>query len=163
MFEDNSDRKLMIVCSKGTLDMAYPGLVLANAALMLGFEASIFFTFWGLDMITESKMDKLKCTPLGNPSMVMPNGWGIPNVMAMLPGMTDFATGMMSKEMEKLDFPPVREFLQTVADAGGNLYACRMTYDMWGLTEEDLFHEVDSVVGAMEMLEMSEGAQIVFV
>ena len=162
MFEE-SNRKLMLVCSKGTLDMAYPGMVLANAALMEGYDASIFFTFWGLDMITESKMDGLKCTPLGNPSMVMPNGWGIPNAMAILPGMTDFATGMMKKEMEKLDFPPVREFLQTIADAGGNLYACRMTYDMWGLEEDDLFDEVDSVVGAMEFLEMAEGAQIIFV
>ncbi len=162
MFEE-SDRKIMLVCSKGTLDMAYPGMVLANAALMEGYEASIFFTFWGLDMITESKMDKLKCTPLGNPSMVMPNGWGIPNAMAVLPGMTDFATGMMKKEMQKLDFPPVREFLQTIADAGGKLYACRMTYDMWGLTEDDLFSEVDSVVGAMDFLQMAEGAQIIFV
>jgi peroxiredoxin family protein len=163
MFKEESDRKIMLVCSKGTLDMAYPGMVLANAALMEGYEASIFFTFWGLDMITESKMDSLKCTPLGNPSMVMPNGWGIPNAMAMLPGMTNFATGMMKKEMEKLDFPPVREFLQTIADAGGNLYACRMTYDMWGLKEGDLFDEVDSVVGAMDFLEMAEGAQIIFV
>ena len=162
MFEE-SDRKIMLVCSKGTLDMAYPGMVLANAALMEGYDASIFFTFWGLDMITESKMDSLKCTPLGNPSMVMPNGMGIPNVMAMLPGMTDFATGMMKKEMDKLDFPPVREFLQTIADAGGKLYACRMTYDMWGLSENDLFDEVDSVVGAMDFLEMAEGAQIIFV
>jgi len=114
-------------------------------------------------MITESKMDKLKCTPLGNPSMVMPNGWGIPNAMAILPGMTDFATGMMKKEMEQLDFPPVREFLQTIADAVGKLYACRMTYDMWGLKEGDLFDEVDSVVGAMDFLQMAEGAQIIFV
>ena len=163
MFKEESDRKIMLVCSKGTLDMAYPGMVLANAALMEGYEASIFFTFWGLDMITESKMDSLKCTPLGNPSMVMPNGWGIPNAMAILPGMTDFATGMMKKEMAKLDFPPVREFLQTIADAGGKLYACRMSYDMWGLNEGDLFDEVDSVVGAMDFLEMAEGAQIIFV
>lgn len=163
MFDDSSDRKLFIVCSKGTLDMAYPGMVLANAALMEGIEASIFFTFWGLDMITESKMDSLKCTPLGNPSMVMPNGMGIPNMMAMLPGMTDFATSMMKKEMAKLDFPPVREFLQTIADAGGKLYACQMTFDMWGLSKEDLYDEVDDVVGAMEFLEKAEGAQIIFV
>lgn len=162
MFEE-TDRKLFIVCSKGTLDMAYPGLVLANAALMLGFEASIFFTFWGLDMITEAKMDNLKCTPLGNPSMAMPNGMGIPNVFGMLPGMTSIASTMMKREMEKNEFPGVREFLQMIADAGGKLYACQMTYDMWGLSEDDLFDEVDSVVGAMEMLEMAEGAQIVFV
>ena len=162
MFEE-SDRKLFIVCSKGTLDMAYPGMVLANAALMLGYDASIFFTFWGLDMITEKKMDNLGCTPLGNPSMAMPNGMGIPNIIGILPGMTSVASTMMKREMTKNEFPPVREFLQMIADAGGKLYACQMTYDMWNLSEGDLFDEVDSVVGAMEMLEMAEGAQIVFV
>ena len=162
MFEE-SDRKLMIICSKGTLDMAYPGMVLANAALMEGIETSIFFTFWGLDMITESKMDNLKCTPLGNPSMGMPNGMGIPNALAILPGMTSIATSMMKKEMEALEFPPTREYLQMIADAGGNLYACQMTYDMMKLTEDDLFDEVDSVLGAMEFLEMADGAQIIFV
>ena len=162
MFED-SDRHICIICSKGTLDMAYPGMVVANAALMMGIDATIFFTFWGLDMITDSKMDKLKLSPLGNPSMKMPNGMGIPNVMAMLPGMTDFSTSMMQKEMDKLGFPPVREYLQMIADAGGKLYACQMTYDMMGLTEGDLFDEVEAVVGAMEFLEMADGAQIMFV
>ena len=162
MFED-SDRHVCIICSKGTLDMAYPGMVVANAALMMGIDATIFFTSWGLDMITEKKMDSLKLSPLGNPAMAMPNGMGIPNVMAMLPGMTDFSTSMMQKEMDKLGFPPVREFLQMIADAGGKLYACQMTYDMMGLTKDDLFGEVEDVVGAMDFLEMADGAQIIFV
>jgi peroxiredoxin family protein len=162
MFEE-SDRKLFIICSKGTMDMAYPGLILANAALMEGIEANIFFTFWGLDIITEKKIDKLKCTPLGNPSMVMPNGMGIPNIVGMLPGMTDISTAMMKREMAKNDFPRVREFLHLVTDSGAKLYACQMTYDMWGLTKEDLFEDVDSVVGAMEFLEMAEGAQVLFI
>ncbi len=163
MFEESTDRKLCIICSKGSLDMAYPGMVLANAALMEGIDASIFFAFWGLDMITDKRMDALKCTPLGNPSMAMPNGMGIPNLMAMLPGMTDFSTSMMQKEMDKLGFPPVREYLQMIADAGGKLYACKMTADMMKLTEEDLFNEVESIVGAMEFLEIAEDAQIIFV
>lgn len=163
MFDDSSDRKLFIICSKGTLDMAYPGMVLANAALMEGIDASVFFTFWGLDMITDKRMDNLKCTPLGNTSMAMPNGMGIPNVMAILPGMTSIATSMMRKEMEKLDFPPVREYLQMIADAGGKLYACKMTADMMKLTEDDLFDEVEGIVGAMEFLELAEGAQVLFI
>ena len=69
---DEKQRKLAIICSKGTLDMAYPGLVLANSALMSGIEVHMFFTFWGLDMITDKKMDHLKITPLGNPSMGSP-------------------------------------------------------------------------------------------
>ncbi|MDX1412805.1 MAG: DsrE/DsrF/DrsH-like family protein [Candidatus Promineifilaceae bacterium] len=162
MFEDKQ-RKLCIICSKGTLDMAYPGLVLANAALMEGIDVTMFFTFWGFDIITEKKMDFLKCTPLANPSMAMPNGMGIPNAMAILPGMTDFATTMMRKEIAKLDFPPVREYLQMIADAGGEMYACKMSMDMMGLTSDDLFSEINAVVGAMEFMEMSEDAQIIFI
>ena len=162
MFEDK-DRHLCIICSKGTLDMAYPGLVLANAAVMEGIDVTMFFTFWGFDMITKEKMDKLEVTPLGNPSMAMPNGMGIPNMMSVLPGMTGFATSMMRKEIEKLDFPPVREYMQTIADAGGKLYACQLSMDMMGLEKEDLFDEVEDVVGAMEFMEMSEDAQIIFI
>ena len=162
MFEDK-ERHLCIICSKGTLDMAYPGLVLANAALMEGIDVTMFFTFWGFDMITKEKMDKLEVTPLGNPSMAMPNGMGIPNMMSMLPGMTGFATSMMRKEIEKLDFPPVREYMQTIADAGGKMYACQLSMDMMGLEKEDLFDEVEDVVGAMEFMEMSENAQIIFI
>jgi peroxiredoxin family protein len=162
MFEDNG-RKLCIICSKGTLDMAYPGLVLANAALMEGIDVVMFFTFWGFDIITNKKMDHLRVTPLGNPSMAMPNGMGIPNMMSVLPGMTGFATSMMRKEIAKLDFPPVREFLQMIADAGGEMYACKMSMDMMGLEEEELFAEVRGVVGAMEFMEMSENAQIIFI
>ena len=162
MFEDK-DRHLCIICSKGTLDMAYPGLVLANAALMEGIDVTMFFTFWGFDMITKNKMDKLEVTPLGNPSMAMPNGMGIPNMMSVLPGMTGFATSMMRKEIAKLDFPPVREYMQMIADAGGKLYACQLSMDMMGLEKEDLFDEVEDVVGAMEFMEMSEDAQIIFI
>ena len=162
MFEDK-ERKLCIICSKGSLDMAYPGLILANAALMEGIDVTMFFTFWGLDMITKEKMNALKVTPMGNPSMAMPNGMGIPNVLGVLPGMTDFASSMMRKEIDKLDFPPVDEFLQMVSDAGAEMYGCQMSMDMMQLTKNDLFDEIDDVVGAMEFMEMSEDAQIIFI
>ncbi|NCF64792.1 MAG: hypothetical protein GWP61_02390 [Chloroflexi bacterium] len=162
MFEDK-ERKLCIICSKGTLDMAYPGLILANAALMEGIDVTMFFTFWGLDMITKEKMDNLEVTPLGNPSMAMPNGMGIPNMMSMLPGMTGFATSMMKKEIAKLDFPPVCEFIQMIGDAGAEMYGCKMSMDMMGLTADDLHQEVNDVVGAMEFMEMSENAQVIFI
>lgn len=162
MFEDK-ERKLCIICSKGTLDMAYPGLILANAALMEGIDVTMFFTFWGLDMIAKEKMDNLEVTPLGNPSMAMPNGMGIPNMMSMLPGMTGFATSMMKKEIAKLDFPPVREFIQMIGDAGAEMYGCKMSMDMMGLTADDLHQEVNDVVGAMEFMEMSENAQVIFI
>ena len=162
MFEDK-DRKLCIICSKGTLDMAYPGLVLANAALMEGIDVTMFFTFWGLDMVTKDKMNSMKVTPMGNPSMAMPNGMGIPNVLGVLPGMTDFATSMMKKEIAELDFPPVDEFLEMISDAGAEMYGCQLSMDMMKLTEDDLCDEVNAVVGAMEFMEMSEDAQIIFI
>ena len=157
MSEENGGRKLCIICSKGSLDMAYPGLVLANAALMEGIDVTMFFTFWGLDMISKKKMNNLKATPLGNPAM------GMPNIVGIIPGVTAMASSMMKKEIEKLDFPPVDEFLEMVADAGGKMYGCKMSMDMMKLTKDDLFDGVDSVVGAMEFMEMSENSQILFI
>lgn len=166
MFDDNeTDRKICIICSKGTLDMAYPGLVLANAALMEGCAVDIFFTFWGLDMITKSEMAKLKWSPIGNPhKMAMGNmQMGIPNAVAGLPGMTNIATTMIKREMEKLEFPDIPEFLEMITDAGGKLFACKMSADMFKLKEEDLYDEVEGIVGATDFIEMSEGAQIIFI
>ena len=154
---EEKQRKLAIICSKGSLDMAYPGMVLANAALMSGIEVHMFFTFWGLDMINNRKMDNLKITPLGNPAM------GMPNLVSVLPGITAMATSMMKKEIEKLDFPPVREFLQMIVDAGGHLYGCKMSMDMMKLIKDDLFPGVETVLGAMEFMELSDGAQIIFI
>ncbi len=95
--------------------------------------------------------------------MGMPNGMGIPNFVSMLPGMTGMASMMMKKEIDKLDFPPIREFLQMIADAGGELYGCKMSMDMMKLTKDDLFQDVNAVVGAMEFMEMSQGAQVLFI
>jgi peroxiredoxin family protein len=154
---ENGERKLCIICSKGSLDMAYPGLVLANAALMEGIDVTMFFTFWGLDIINKKKMNNLKATPLGNPSM------GMPNVVGMIPGVTAMASSMMKKEIEKLDFPPVDEFIEMIHDAGGKMYGCRMAMDMMKLEKEDLCDEVDEVIGAMEFMEISDGAQVIFI
>jgi peroxiredoxin family protein len=157
MLNQDKPRKLAIICSKGSLDMAYPGLVLANAARMMGIEADLFFTFWGLEIITKSKVDKLQVTPVGNPAMHMPQMVGV------LPGISTLATTMMMKEMEKLDIPPVHEFLTMVHDAGAGIYACRMAADMMHVGKEDLVDEVDDIIGAMEFLEKAEGAQLLFI
>ncbi len=154
---ENGERKLSIICSKGTLDMAYPGLVLANAALMEGIDVTMFFTFWGLEIVKKKSMDNLKATPLGNPAM------GMPNIVGILPGVTAMASTMMKKEIEKLDFPPVSEFVEMIHDAGGKMYGCRMAMDMMKLEKEDLCEQIDDVIGAMEFMEMSDGAQIIFI
>ena len=152
-----TDRKVCFICSKGNLDMAYPALIMANGAVGEGIETHLFFTFWGLDMITEKRMDDLKATPGGNTAMHMPQAIG------PLPGMTAMATKMMKKGIAKLGFPGVREFLQTIVDSGGHLWACKMSTDMMHIDEKDLFDGVEGIIGATEFIEMSEGAQIIFV
>ncbi len=146
-----------IICSKGTLDMAYPGLILANAARMSGIDATLFFTFWGLDIITEKTLDNLHVATVGNPSM------GMPTLLGGLPGMEGFATRMMKKEMTKLDIPPVREMLETLADSGAHLYACRMAMDMFKRTKEQLVPQVEAVISAMDFYDKAAGAQVIFI
>ncbi len=155
--EEAGGRKLAIICSKGSLDMAYPGLVLANAALGEGIETHLFFTFWGFDMISKKTMGHLKFTPVGNPATHMP-----PSLMG-LPGMTAFATHMMKKQIEGLDIPEVPEFLELITDAGGHLWACRMSADMMHLTENDLYDRVEGIISASDFIEMTDDAQVLFI
>ena len=119
---ENENRKLSIICSKGSLDMAYPPLILANAARMSGIDCDLFFTFWGLDIITKNKMGSLNVAVVGNPNMHPM--FHIPTFIGAIPGMSALASWMMNKEIEKLDFPPVPEFVEMVMDAGAR---CRWT------------------------------------
>jgi peroxiredoxin family protein len=153
-------RKLSIIASKGSLDMAYPPLILGNAARMSGIETHIFFTFWGLDIITKKKMNHLNVATVGNPSMHP--SFHIPTWVGGIPGISAAASWMMNREIAKLDFPPVGEFVQLVLDSGANMYACKMSCDMMGLKTND-FVEGIPILGAMEFLEISEGAQLLFV
>ena len=155
--EEGNGRKLAIICSKGSLDMAYPGLVLANAALGEGIETHLFFTFWGFDMINKKTMAHLKFTPVGNPATHMPT------LLMGLPGMTAFATHMMKRQIEGIDIPEVPEFLQMISDAGGHLWACRMSADMMHIEESDLYDKVEGIISAGDFMELSQGAQIIFI
>jgi peroxiredoxin family protein len=155
--DEATDRKICFICSKGTLDMAYPALIMANGALAEGVETHIFFTFWGLDMITKKNMDHLKFTPVGNTATHMPQALG------PMPGMTTMATRMMKKQIADLDVPEIPEFLEMLTDMGANLWACRMSVDMMDLDREDLFDGVIDIINVSEFIELSEGAQIVFV
>lgn len=167
MTEEN--RKIAFICSKGDLDMAYPALVMGWAALGNGIDVTIFFTFWGMDIINKKRQAKLELSPVGNTSMKMsmmglPTGnLGIPNWMAIIPGMTAFATWFMKKKIAGVEAPPVDEYLQMLVDGGAELYACKMTVDMMGLSMEDFVEGVDSIVTAADFMDMTEGAQIVFI
>ncbi|MEO8556893.1 MAG: DsrE/DsrF/DrsH-like family protein [Actinomycetota bacterium] len=150
-------RKLAIICSKGSLDMAYPGLILANAALGEGAEVHMFFTFWGFDMINKKTMGDLKFTMLGNTATHMPQGIG------GIPGMTAMATAKMKKTIADLDVPEIPEFLEQIVASGGHLWACRMSADMNKLTKEDLYDDVEAIISATDFIELTEGAQLLFI
>jgi len=160
---DETDRKLVIICSKGNLDMAYPGLVLANAALGEGIAVELFFTFWGFDMITKDRQRKLAFSPVGNTAMHLPTGGRMPQWLSPFPGMTWVATRMLRKQISDLGVPPVDEFLDQIVASGGRLWACRMSADMQGLTMEDLRDDVEDIITAADFMDLSEGAQTIFI
>ncbi len=150
-------RRISIICSKGSLDMAYPGLILANAARMSGIDAVLFFTFWGLDIITKGKADHLHLSLVGNTSVP------VPAMIAGLPGVEALASAAMRREMEKLDIPPVPEFLSMLNDAGAELYACQLAMDMFRLKRDDLAPQVKDVISAVDFYDKAAGSQIIFI
>ena len=122
-------RKVSIIISKGSLIDVYPGLIMANGARMEGIEAMVFFTFFGLEAITKKRMNNIKVATVGNPGMHMPT------VLGAIPGMSAMATSMMKKQMEKLDIPPVSEFIEMLAASGATLYACKAACDMFKIAK----------------------------
>jgi peroxiredoxin family protein len=163
------NRHVAFICSKGNLDMAYPALIMGWAALGNGIDVTIFFTFWGLDLINKARVDHLEIAPVANTSMKMSmmgvntGNLGIPNLMGILPGMTAFATKLMESKMEKLEVPPVREYLQMLVDAGAKLYACKMSVDMMELKMDDFVDGVLDIVTAADFMDMTEDAQVIFI
>jgi len=149
-------KKVSIVISKGSLDGVYPGLIMANGARMEGIEASVFFTFFGLDAIRKDRIGKIKVATVGNPGMHMPT------LLGAIPGMSAIATRMMQRQMEKLDIPPVPEFVELIADSGAKLYACKATVDMFGLDMDSFVPQVEEIITVGEFYERSAGAEIVF-
>ena len=160
--EAESGRMLAIICSKGTLDMAYPGLILGNAALGEGVETHLFFTFWGFDMIMKSRMHDLKFSPAGNTALHLPiKDMRLPQALA--PAMTGPATSMLKKQMAALDIPEVPDFLDQIVAAGGHLWACRLSADMMQIDESDLRDDVEGIISASDFIDMTNGAQILFI
>ena len=161
---DEKIKKVSIVVSKGSFEGIYPGLIMANGARMEGMEADLFFTFFGLYGILSKYMNKLRVATVGNPAMRVPDakGFPLPTILGAIPGMSAFATMMMKKEMEILDIPPVGEFIEMISDAGGHIYACKATVDMFHLKEDDFCPQMDKILTVGEFYEKSAGAQIIF-
>lgn len=173
-FSSGANRKLCIICSKGNLDMAYPGLILANAALGEGVEVHLFFTFWGFDMITKGRMENLQFSFVGNTAMHPPSELAgrkinapkrlaMPQILGVIPGMTFAATKLMKQQLEALDVPPVPEFMDLLQASGANFWGCKMSADMMNLTLDDLHEGVKDIISATDFIEISEGAQLLFI
>jgi peroxiredoxin family protein len=148
--------KVAIVISKGSLEGIYPGLIMANGARMEGIETDVFFTFFALDAIRKDRGDTIKVATVGNPGMHMPT------LLGALPGVSALATKMMQRQMEKLDIPPIPEFVELIADSGAGIYACRASVDMFGLTMEDFVPQVREIISVGEFYELAAGGQVIF-
>jgi peroxiredoxin family protein len=154
--EPGTIEKVSIVISKGSLEGIYPGLIMANGARMEGIEADLFFTFFGLDAIRKDRAAKVKVATVGNPGM------HLPTLVGALPGFSALATKMMQRQMEKLDIPPIPEFVELIADSGAGLYACRASVDMFGLTLADFVPQVRDILSVGEFYGLAAGGEIVF-
>ncbi len=153
--KEEKPKRMAIIASRGTLDMAYPPLILATTAAAMDMEVAIFFTFYGLDLVRKKKIKKLKVSPVGNPAMPKP----IPQWMAVLPGMTWMATKMMKGWMKKANVAPYDELLEMAVESGVRLIACQMTMDVMGIKHEELIDGVE-VGGAATFLEFAKDADI---
>ncbi|MGE5892843.1 MAG: DsrE/DsrF/DrsH-like family protein [bacterium] len=154
---EEQKKKMALVASKGTLDMAYPPLILASTAAAMDVEVQIFFTLYGVDIINKHKYHRLQVAPLANPAM--PSPVPFPNILGVLPGMTAMATMMMKGMIKKIKWPSIPELVDACREMDVHLIACTPTLEMTGLKKEDL---VDGVVvaGAAEFLNFALDANI---
>ncbi len=152
-------KKMLFILSKATIENVYAAFVMANGARMEGIDADIFFTFFGLEAVQKKKLNNLHVATVGNPAM------HIPTMIGGLPGMEALATKMMKKEMEKLDMPPVDEFLEILSDSGCGLWACKLAVDMFHLEEKDLIDDLDGILTIGDFYNKAdiEGTQILFI
>jgi peroxiredoxin family protein len=153
-------KRVAIVASKGTLDAAYPPLILATTAAALDMEAGVFFTFFGLHILKKKGLGALKFVPVANPAMPMP----MPNLLGALPGMTGLATLMMKQTIKQKHIASIPELMDVAKESGVKLWPCQMTMEMMGIKREDLIDGLEEPVGAATFLEFaSHGAITLFV
>jgi peroxiredoxin family protein len=161
---------MTIIATKGTLDWAYPPFILSSTAAALGWNVSVFFTFYGLQLLRKD-LSGLKVSPLGNPGMPMkmPFGpqwfqhidWKIPNaVQSVIPGFESLATTLMKKTIKNKGVATVTELREMAIEAGVNLIGCQMTVDLFGFTHEDFVPEVKEYVGAATFLPLARDADV---
>jgi peroxiredoxin family protein len=148
-------KRLAVVASKGTLDMAYPPLILASTAVSLGWEAGIYFTFYGLDILHAERFDRLKVASLANPSGPIQ----LPNILGTIPGATAAATKVMRKWMTDARMPTIPEFIEMTRDLGVRFFACATTMGVMGVEQDDLIPGAD-IAGAAAFLDYAAEADV---
>ncbi len=139
--KDPGMRRAALVASKGTLDWAYPPLILGNAAAAVGMDVAIFFTFYGLNVIHKDFERRLKIDPVGNPAMPMPIP--LPDVVTGMPGMVGVASRMMRSRFAAHNVSTVRQLLDTAREMEVRLIACQMTVDVFGYGQDDFIDGVE--------------------
>jgi peroxiredoxin family protein len=142
--------RLAIIALHGTLDMAYPPLILATAAAAMDMDVTIFFTFYGLEIIKKGRADHLQVAPIANPAMPVP----VPNIIGMLPGMTIAATAMMNNWMKKANVAKLSDLLEIAIESGVKLIACQMSMDVMGIEKSELIDGVE-IGGAATFIEFA--------
>ena len=151
---DDDTKSMVIVATKGSLDMAYPPLILASTAAAFGWDVTIFHTFWGLDILHEERSKDLKLSAVGNPNM------SLPNAVAALPGMDRVASTMMRKRIDSNDVASIEELIDTCNAMDVEMQACQMTIDLLEYDEDDFYDGVTVGVGAATALEQMADADI---
>ncbi len=151
---DNDVSKMSIIATKGTLDMAYPPLILASTAAAFGWNVTLFHTFWALDILHEEKMDNLKMSSTGQPAMP------VPNIIAILPGMDRMTTWMMNRQIDDVGTASVNELVDTCLEAGVEIQACQMTQELMGYADDDFYDGVTTGVGAAAAIDEMADADI---
>jgi len=136
-----SEKKLAIIATKGTLDWAYPPLILASTAAALGYQTQIFFTFYGLQILKKD-LD-LKVTPIGNPGMPMPGDMPFPVILQTLPGVQAMVTSMMKKKMKNKGVADLADLRDLCIEAEVKMIACQMTVDLFDIKPSDLLDECE--------------------
>lgn len=160
MAEGNGTKRLAVIAINGTLDMAYPPLILASTAIAMDMEAAIFFTFYGLDIIHKNKYKSLKVAPLANPASPQPiPGISVPNIMGVLPGMTAVATTMMKSWMGKANVASIPTLVDICMKGGVKMIGCQMTMDVMGVKREDLLDGIE-IGGAATFLDFAADSNI---
>jgi peroxiredoxin family protein len=142
---------LVLVVTKNTIDAVYPPLILATTAAASGMSVDVYFTFWGLMLLNKKTQDSTKLSPVGNPALPMPN------IVGMLPGMTQMATKMMKGKIKKY-WPTIPEMMQQAKELGAKFHACSPTMGLMGMTEKDLISLTDDIVGASTFLDWATTA-----